>query len=126
MAIVLNILLIPRYGMNGASLSHLISYLTFYLCLLLVVRVKLNINILSAAQLKVIALVAGLLLLNFGWVKGIAPLFMKLPFSLTANAMTDAVVKSIFLMIVTMGACYYWHISEDINRLIRKMLRIKG
>ena len=124
-AIVLNVLLIPRYGMDGASLSHLISYLIFYLCLLIVVRVKLNINILSTAQLKVIALAAGLLLLNFGWVKGIAPLFMKLPFSMTANALVDAVVKSMLLIVVTVGACYYWHISEDINRLIRKMLRIR-
>jgi O-antigen/teichoic acid export membrane protein len=125
MAVLLNVLLIPRYGMNGASLSHLISYLTFYLCLLLVVRVKLNINILSAAQLKVIALVAGLLLLNFGWVRIIAPLFMKLPFSATANAIVDATVKSVFLMVVTVAVCYFWHISEDINRLIRKMLRIR-
>ncbi len=125
MAVLLNVLLIPRYGMNGASLSHLISYLTFYLCLLLVVRVKLNINILSAAQLKVIALVAGLLLLNFGWVRIIAPLFMKLPFSITANAIVDATVKSVFLMLVTVVVCYFWHISEDINRLIRKMLRIR-
>ncbi len=126
MAIMLNVLLIPRYGMDGASLSHLISYLTFFLCLLIVVRVKLNINILSMAQLKVIALVAGLLLLDFGWTKGVAPLFMKLPFSMTVNTMVNAVVKSAILMVVTVGACYYWHISEDINRLIRKMLRIGG
>ena len=123
MAVVLNVLLIPRYGMDGASLSHLISYLTIYLCLLLVVRIKLNINILSEAQIKVLALIAGLLLLNFGWVKGIFPLFTKLPFSLTANALIDALVKSVFLMVVTVVVCYFWHISEDVNRLIRKMLR---
>ena len=123
MAVVLNVLLIPHYGMDGASLSHLISYLTFYLCLLLVVRIKLNINILSEAQIKVLALIAGLLLLNFGWVKGIFPLFTKLPFSLTANALIDALVKSVFLMVVTVVVCYFWHISEDVNRLIRKMLR---
>ena len=126
MAIVLNVLLIPRYGMDGASISHLASYLTFYLCLLIVVRTKLNINILSAAQLKVIVIIAGLLLLNFGWAKGIAPVFMKLPFSQTANAMVDAVVKSVLLMGITILVCYYWHISEEINQLIRKMLRIKS
>ena len=124
MAIVLNVLLIPRYGMDGASLSHLISYLTFYLCLLIVVRTKLNINILSKAQLKVIVLAAGLLLLNFVWAKGIAPIFVRLPFSPMTNTLVDAVVKSVLLMVVTVGVCYYWHISEDINRLIRKMLRI--
>ena len=125
LAVLLNVLLIPRFGMNGAAMSHLLSYLTFYLCLLLIVRLKMNINILSMAQLKVLVLVAGLLLLNFGWAKSVAPLFMKLPFSMTVNAIVDAVVKSAVLLVVSAGVCYFWSISEEVNRLLRKMLKIK-
>ncbi|MBR3550397.1 MAG: polysaccharide biosynthesis C-terminal domain-containing protein, partial [Bacteroidales bacterium] len=125
-AVLLNVLLIPRFGMDGAAMSHLLSYLTFYLCLLLIVRIKMDINILSMAQLKVLALILGLLVLNFGWVKGIAPLFMKLPFSVKANAIVDAVVKSTVLMVASVGICYFWNISDEVNRLVRKMLRIKG
>jgi O-antigen/teichoic acid export membrane protein len=126
MAVVLNVLLIPHFGIDGAALSHLLSYLMFYLCLLLVVRVKLDINILSVAQIKVLALVVVLLLLNFGWVKAVAPLFIKLPFSETVNALLDAGVKSVVLMAVTLVICYFWHISEDVNGLIRKALHIKS
>lgn len=126
MAVVLNVLLIPHLGMDGAALSHLLSYLIFYLCLLLVVRVKLDINILSVAQIKVLALVVVLLLLNFGWVKAVAPLFMKLPFSETINVLVDAGLKSVVLMAVTLVVCYFWHISEDVNGLIRKALHIKS
>ena len=126
MAVVLNVLLIPQFGMDGAALSHLLSYLMFYLCLLLVVRVKLDINILSVAQIKVLALVVVLLLLNFGWVKAIAPLFMRLPFSETINVLVDAGLKSVVLMAVTLVVCYFWHISEDVNGLIRKALHIKS
>ena len=125
MAVILNILLIPRMGMDGAALSHLLSYLAFYLCLLIIVRIKLDINILSATQIKVLTIIAGLLLLNFGWVKLITPLFMKLPFSAMANTMGDALVKSIVLIVISVGVCYYWHISEELNNLVRKMLRIK-
>lgn len=125
MAVVLNVLLIPHFGIDGAALSHLLSYLMFYLCLLLVVRVKLDINILSVAQIKVLALVVVLLLLNFGWVKAVAPLFIKLPFSETVNALLDAGVKSVVLMAVTLVICYFWHISEDVNGLIRKALHVK-
>jgi len=125
MAIVLNVVLIPRYGMDGAALSHLLSYIAFYTCLLVLVRVKLNINILSMNQIKVLLLIAGLLLLNFAWVKFLTPLFMQLPFSEMMNIMSDAVVKTLILLVVAVGGCYYWHISEDINRLIRKTLRIK-
>lgn len=126
MAIVLNVLLIPRLGMDGASLSHLISYFTFYVCLLVVVLLKLKINIFSKAQLKVLALLAGLLLLNYGWVKWVNPLFVGLPFSLKADTLIDAGVKSIVLIVVTFVICYFWHISEDVNGLIRKMLHIKS
>ena len=125
MAVVLNVLLIPRMGMDGAALSHLLSYLTFYLCLLILVRIKLNINVLSTAQFKVVAIIAGLLLLNFGWVKIITPLFMKLPFSLMTDTMGDAIIKSLLLFVVSIGVCYFWHISEDLNNLVRKVLRIK-
>jgi O-antigen/teichoic acid export membrane protein len=126
MAVVLNVLLIPHFGMDGAALSHLFSYLTFYICLLLVVRIKMDINIFSVAQIKVLVLVAALLLLNFGWVKVLSPLVMRLPFSPTVNALVDAGVKSIVLMAISVGVCYFWHISEEVNRLIRKALRIKS
>ena len=125
MAVVLNVLLIPRWGMDGASLSHLISYFTFYVSLLVVVMLKLKINIFSKAQLKVLVLIAGLLLLNYGWVKWVYPLFMHLPFSVRANTLIDAGLKSCILSAVTLVACYYWHISEDVNNLIRKTLHIK-
>lgn len=125
MAVVLNVLLIPRWGIDGASLSHLISYFTFYACLMVLVWTKLNINIFSKAQLKVLVLLAGLLLLNYGWVKWIYPQFMSLPFSIKADALIDAGVKSCLLLAITIVTCYYWHISEDVNNLIRKALHIK-
>lgn len=125
MAVVLNVLLIPRWGIDGASLSHLISYFTFYACLMVLVWTKLNINIFSKAQLKVLVLLAGLLLLNYGWVKWIYPQFMSLPFSIKADALIDAGGKSCLLLAITIVTCYYWHISEDVNNLIRKALHIK-
>lgn len=125
MAIVLNILLIPRFGMSGAAMSHLISYLTFYICLLLVVRGKMGINIFSMAQIKVAALFAGLFLLNQGWTSIVLPLFQKLPLSTTANSLIEAVVRSVVVVIVAGLGCYYWNISEEINNIIRKVLKIK-
>ncbi len=125
MAIALNVLLIPRFGMNGAALSHLFSYFTFYLCLLLMVRWKMGISIFSKAQLKVAALFVGLFLLNLGWASIVFPLLQKLPFSATANVLIDALLRSAVIMIVAGIICYYWNISEEINKIICKTLRIK-
>ncbi len=124
MAVVLNVLLIPRFGMNGAAMSHLLSYLTFYLCLLLIVKWKTGVNIFSKAQLKVVALFVGLLLLNLSWMNIVLPLFQKLPFSSTANALIDAVIRSVMVLTVAGVVCYYWNISEEINRIICKVLKI--
>jgi hypothetical protein len=41
-------------------------------------------------------------------------------------AIADAVVKSAVLMTLSVLICYRWHISEEINKLIRtKILRKK-
>lgn len=126
MAITLNVLLIPRFGMNGAALSSMFSYSTFYLCLLLMVRWKMGISIFSKAQLKVALLMAGLYLLNIGWTHTIYPLFQKLPFSTTASTLIDAAMRTIVMIVAAGLGCYFWKISEEINRIICKTLKIKS
>jgi O-antigen/teichoic acid export membrane protein len=125
-AIGLNVLLIPTLGMDGAALSQLISYTAYYIFLLAIVRGKLKVSIFSKPQLKVIALIAFLFLLNFGWQQLLCPLFLQLPVSEKTALITDAVVRSVVLMAIAVVICYYWKISEEINRLIRKTLHIKG
>ncbi len=123
MAIILNVLLIPRIGMDGAALSQLISYLVFYLCLIVVVKFKINIGIFSKSHLKVLALMAGLVLLNYLCVSFIQPIFFKLPWSSTIVMFAETIVRSAFLLFVSIIGCYKWNISEEINKIIRKALR---
>ena len=125
-AVGLNVLLIPKYGMDGAALSQFISYFIYYVSLLWLVYVKLNVNIFSKAQLKIIVLVAFLFLLNYGWTTWFYPLSLEIFQSEKVAAIADAVVKSAVLMTLSVLICYHWHISEEINKLIRtKILRKK-
>lgn len=125
-AVGLNVLLIPKYGMDGAALSQLISYFIYYLCLLCLVYVKLNVNIFSKAQLKIISLVFFLFLMNYGWTKWMFPLSSQVFQSAKVAAITDAIVKTAVFMALSVLICYHWHISEEINKLIRtKILRKK-
>lgn len=123
-AIVLNVILIPRMGIDGAALSQLLSYLIFYCCLLILVKAKLNINIFSIAHLKILALMAGLVLLNYLCTKFIQPIFFKLPCSHTAATYIETLVRNAFIMAVSIIGCYKCNISEDINRIIRKVFRL--
>jgi O-antigen/teichoic acid export membrane protein len=124
MAITLNVILIPRLGMDGAALSQLISYLIHYICLLALIKVKININIFTLSHLKVLVLLAALVLLNYLCVSFIQPLFYKLPCSPTIAIFTETIVRSTFIMIVSIIGCYKWRISEDINKIIRKVFRL--
>lgn len=125
-AVGLNVLLIPKYGMDGAAMSQLFSYFIYYVCLLFLVRKKMDVNIFSMNQLKIIALMALLCLLNYVWSAGISPLFFHLIQSAKVAAIVDAIIKSTAFMALSVFICYRWHISEEINKLIRtKILRKK-
>lgn len=125
MAIFLNVMLIPRMGMDGAALSQLISYLIFYLSLILLVKIKMGIGIFSLAHVKVVVMMAGLILLNNLCISFVQPIFHKLPCSTTVATFTETIIRSLFLLTVTAIVCYHWNISEDINKIIRKFLRIR-
>lgn len=125
MAIALNVLLIPKMGMDGAALSQLISYLVFYLCLMVLVKAKLGINFFSVSHLKVVALIASLVLLNYLCVSFIQPLFYNLPWSHTVETFMETILRSVFILAVSIIGCYKLNISEDVNRLIRKAFRIQ-
>ena len=124
-AITLNVILIPRMGMDGAALSQLISYLVHYICLLVLVKVKININIFTSSHLKVLVLLAGLVLLNYLCIRFVQPLFYQLHCSPTTAMFTETIVRSAFLLAVSVIGCYKMNISDEVNRLIRKAFKIQ-
>lgn len=124
-AILLNVLLIPKIGMDGAAMSQLISYTIYYLLLLILVKSKLDINILSLAHIKVVIILIGLILLNYLCQSFIGPVFYRLPWSDKVAFFTESIVRSLFLLVVSVFVCYKWKISDEINNIIRKTLRIK-
>ena len=124
-AILLNIFLIPRMGMDGAAMSQLISYTLFYLFLLILVKSKIGINIFSLAHIKIVIILSGLVLLNYLCQSFIGPVFHRLPLSDTATLFAESIIRSLFLLGVSIVVCYKWKVSDEINNIIRKTLKIK-
>lgn len=124
-AILLNVLLIPRFGMPGAAISNLVSYAFFYTSMLAVVWVKLKIHIFSKAQLKVLATVAALFALNYLWNSVVSKNIAAISSGSLVPIVADAVAKTLFLGAVATMVIYKWNISPDVSRLIEKVLRIK-
>lgn len=124
-AIALNIALIPRMGIDGAAIASLLAYLLYYVIMLVFMRYLLHINIFSRAQLKVLAVVAGMyaanLLCTVTLTKEVFRLFgMSLPVQIAEGALRTAAIVSLGA-----AATYYWKISGEVNGLIEKIFRRK-
>ena len=121
-AIILNNSLIPVWGMNGAAIASLLSYLIFYFLLLSLVRWKIKTSIFSWKQAQVVLLVLLLFLCDRLWTSFLTPLFLKLPLKVIYAQVIDAIVKSSTLLGSGILLTYLWRISEDANALIRNIL----
>ncbi len=121
--IVLNMVLIPYFDINGSALASLGAYLIYYICILGVIYLKLKLSIFSKAQLKVVGIILALFLLNTLWTNTLTPLCMRLPLKTLWAALLDGVIRSCLLLGIGVAAIYYCKVSEDVNRLILKILR---
>ena len=120
-AILLNIYLIPLFGMNGSALSNLISYAIYISILLILIKWKIGTNPLSWAQLKVALIIVSIFLLNIAWIHTLYPLFDRLPFSPKINAIIDGIVKTLVLGGAGIAAIYYWKISAEVNHIAQQV-----
>ena len=110
MTITGNYLLIPVLGITGAPVSMLISLFVYYLIVLIFVNVKLKYNPLSKNLLKVLALTGGVLLIDY--------FFITLN-----NPILDGIARTFVLGGLFVLTLYFWKISDDINNLIRNILK---
>ena len=122
-AILLNIWLIPLYGMNGSAFANFGSYLIYFICLLILVKWKLNISVFSWGQLKALVVVGILFGLNFLWTKTLTPLFAMLPIKEIISALIEGALRTGVLLLIGVASVYYWRISPEINNLIDKVLK---
>ncbi|MBP5663619.1 MAG: oligosaccharide flippase family protein [Bacteroidales bacterium] len=120
-AILLNIYLIPIFGMNGSALSNLISYVIFISLLLILIKWKIGTNPLSWAQLKVTLIIVSIFLLNIAWFHTLYPLFDRLPFNPKINAIIDGIVKTMILGSAGIAAIYFWKVSPEVNHIAQQV-----
>ena len=121
-AITLNVLLIPRIGMNGAALSSLFSYFIYYLMLLGLVKWKLHTSVFSRAQLKVVVIMVALFLLNLLLYKTLTPIILRSQMPHLIVFIAESCLRTLCIAVLGIMAVYKWNVSEEINMLINKML----
>ncbi|MCQ2284377.1 MAG: oligosaccharide flippase family protein [Bacteroidales bacterium] len=120
MVIIFNIVFIPIWGINGSAFASFASYFIYYLLMLALVKWKLHISVFSKSQIKVIAIILGLFLINLVWTKSLTLLIMHLPLKALYVAIIDAVLRTIVLLALGVAATYYGKISKEVNDLIER------
>ena len=121
-AIFLNNKLIPIYGMNGAALATLFSYVSYMALLLIVARFAIGVRTFSPGHLKALGLYVVLFALYMAWSSLITPFFMNLDMSGFIRSLLDCVAKTLVLGGAGVAAIYFWKLSPEANDLIDGVL----
>ncbi len=111
-AIVLNNQLIPLWGMDGAAVANLLSYAFYYICLLVVARLCVGVNMLYKGHLQTLLVALLVVALN-------ALCLRCFP---SQNIWLSAILRSVFLLGGAASIAYAWRISPDINNIVKKYI----
>lgn len=106
LTIVLNLWLIPLYGIEGAAIASFLSMLTFNLIKYFFVWIKFGIQPFNLATVKMIAIIGIALLAN-----RILPVF--------DNHLIDLAIRSAIITTVVMGLTLATKVSEEVNELTK-------
>ncbi|MCK9625044.1 MAG: oligosaccharide flippase family protein [Bacteroidales bacterium] len=123
LAIFFNVKLIPVWGINGAAFATLFSYIIYYLLLLGLVKWKMKTSPFSMGQFKVVLIICLLFALNWLWTILLTPVLHSIQFSEFACNIIDAVLRTGIFSIIGIVIIYYWRVSDEVNGLIKKVLK---
>lgn len=111
--IAANLLLIPRYGMDGAAIGSAVSLFLFNFSKYLFINSRLGMQPFSVQTLKVLVL-SGIVL----WV--------GLAFPVIGSPLLDLLVRSIVVSVLFIGPVILLRVSPDINNLFNKVIARAG
>lgn len=125
LAITLNILLIPSWGINGAAMASLISTIVYTLLLLFLIRIKLHTTPFSKKQLYVVLIVAILYALSFLWDYTISKWILQIPIKDQYNLIINGILKTSILLLLGGVTVIKLKISPEINKILNKFYQNK-
>ena len=120
MSIGLNIWLVPKWDINGGALANMVSYLVYFVLLIVFISWKIGVQPMSKKLLPVAVVILALFLLNWLWTSALTPLLLK-PFGKPIFGLAlDAVLKTSIFLVLGLAAIYKLKVSQSVNDLIDK------
>jgi O-antigen/teichoic acid export membrane protein len=108
--IILNFIMIPRYGIVGAAIATTISMVAYNIMKVVFIYKSFNLHPFSQGSFKILLL---LVTLTLGFYI----------FPTEWHPIVSILVKGSFVTLIFLPIAYFWNISEDANELVRSTLR---
>ena len=115
-SILLNNILIPHFGMEGAAISNLISYAIYFVLIVMTVRLTIKTPTFTRQHIKILWLIVVILSLNSLWLE-------YLPIQ---NIWLSSIVRSLVLIGGGCAVIWFRNLSPEINQQIRSTLHKFG
>lgn len=122
--IVLNIKFIPLWGMEGAALASLISYLIYYSFLLTFVKWKVNVTPFSVKEFYTLLIIIALFLIDGLLQNSISNCFIQLFEIEMLGQLLDSIFRTVTLLSLGIFTIYKLKISKQVNDIIDKFLSL--
>lgn len=122
--IVLNIKFIPLWGMEGAALASLISYLIYYSFLLTFVKWKVNVTPFSVKEFYTLLIIIALFLIDSILQNSISNCFIQLFEIEMLGQLLDSIFRTVALLSLGIFTIYKLKISKQVNDIIDKFLSL--
>ena len=124
MSVGLNAWWVPKWDINGGALAQVVSYLVYFILLLAFIKWKIGVNPLSVKLIPVAIVVLVLFALNWLWTNALTPLIVK-PFAKPVVGLTiNAILRTILFLALGLITLYKLKVSQSVNDLIDRGLKI--
>jgi O-antigen/teichoic acid export membrane protein len=121
-AIYMNIKLIPVWGMEGAALASLISYIVYYTFLLTFVNWKIKVSPLSMKELYTVIIILSLFTIDWLLQTYMSKHLISMFGVELIGKILDSVVRTSLLSVLGIVIIYKSKISKQVNDIIDKFL----
>ena len=110
-AVILNLVLIPEYGINGAAVATFIAFLIYNILKLCYVYLKFKMQPFTKRSFYVLLMIA---LLSFGFY------FWDFP----VHPILSIAIKALIIGIIYVGSIFRFRLSEDINSILSRFFKL--
>lgn len=121
-AIFMNIKFIPIWGMEGAAMASLLSYIVYYMFLLTFVRLRIKVTPFSLNELYTLVIIVSLFVIDWLLRKYISDYVVSLFDINLLGQLLDSVIRTLILSFLGIVTIYKFRISKQVNDIIDKIL----